>query len=158
MNGNFTERDMEHEQFIKIPLVLLKNSYYKGLSNDARIAYGILLDRLKLSYSNRKDWTDEEGRVYIVYTNEELCDILGKSKPTVVNIKKELEKFGLLIERRQGVQKPNLLYPQKVRSKKSLLQEVKNFNFKGKKILTLIRLIIIRLIIIRGRSVNILIV
>lgn len=123
----FTVDDMEsHEQFIKIPLILLEDDFYKDLSNDAKIAYGVLSDRLTLSYKNKQNWTDENGRVYIVYTNEQLMQTLRKSENTVTKIKKELRKFGLLLEVRQGFQRPNLLYPQKPRTVKNTVQEPQN--------------------------------
>lgn len=157
MNNKFNISDQVAERFYRLPKVFFTNDLYKKLSNDAKIAYALLQDRLELSIKN--DWFDEEGSIYFLFGNEQLGEILNCSKPTVIKIKKELQKCDLLEERRMGLSKSNRLFllkpvadledvqafkleqktllglesQQKLniltsRSKNSLLQEVKNFN------------------------------
>ena len=127
--AKFKSEDFEMSNYIQIPYALLEDDYYKNLSSEAKLAYGLLMDRLRLSFKNRKTFTDQRGDVYVIYTNEQLQEILNvKSKATLVKIKKELTDHDLLFEVRQGVQKPNLLYPKKVRSSKNELQGVQKMN------------------------------
>ena len=65
----------EAEQFtyFRIPRLLITVPRFKHLSTDAKLLYGMLLDRMGLSMKN--GWHDDDGRVYIYYTVEEICDI-----------------------------------------------------------------------------------
>lgn len=96
------------DRFIKIPKAFSEDVYYSDLSTDSRYAYGILRDRFKLSIKNK--WIDDAGNVFLYYTNEKLGQVLNCGKDKVIKIKKELTKFGLLEEERQGLNLPNRLY------------------------------------------------
>ena len=102
------------ELYFQFPKVLMYGSKYKKISNDAKIAYMILKDRLE--YSLRNNWVDEDDNVYFIYTNSELEELLNCSKPKIVKIKKELEDIGLLFQKRMGFNnktkknEPNRLY------------------------------------------------
>lgn len=91
-----------------IPRVLMTDKVFRGLSSDAKILYSILLDRASLSYKN--NWIDSENRVYIYYPIDVLVTTINKSKPTIVNIFKELEEIGLIRRKRQGLGKPSMIY------------------------------------------------
>ena len=56
--------------FFRIPKALSQEQRFQNLSTDAKILYGILLDRMSLSAKN--GWRDEQGRVYIIYTVQEV--------------------------------------------------------------------------------------
>ena len=132
--AKFKIEDFEMANYFQIPYALMQDEYYSKLSAEAKIAYGLLLDRLKLSFKNKGAFTDDNGNVYVIYTNEQLQLALNvRSNKTLVKIKKELIDHNLLSEKRQGIQKPNLLYPQKVRSVKNTLQEVQILHFNGVK-------------------------
>lgn len=73
---------------------------YKHLSNDAKLAYMVLKDRLE--YSLRNNWVDSEGHVYFIFTNQELMDLFNCSKGKVIKIKAELESIGLLVQKQMG--------------------------------------------------------
>ena len=96
------------QRFLMLPAGLVYGSLYKTLSADAKFAWTILNDRSKLSAKN--GWYDENGDIYFVFSNEKLKEILQISKPTVIKIKKELEEYGLLEQRRMGLTKANRLY------------------------------------------------
>ncbi|TKW60999.1 MAG: replication protein [Gemella sp.] len=108
MSNKFYIEEQYKERFYQLPKVFFTNTKYKKLTNDAKIAYAILRDRLELSIKN--NWIDDENAIYFIYTNQNLEDILNLSKPKVVKIKKELESAGLLQQKRLGLNKPNMLY------------------------------------------------
>lgn len=91
-----------------LPKVLVTDDRFKNLSSDAKVLYSCLLDRNELS--NRNGWIDEEERVYIIFTINEIMKCLNKSNRTAVKILNELEKIGLIQRKRQGLGKPNLIY------------------------------------------------
>ncbi|HDJ6752133.1 TPA: replication initiator protein A, partial [Staphylococcus aureus] len=82
------------------------------LSNDAKITWSILRDRLDLSIKN--NWIDENGDIFFIYTNEKLKQILNISSPNKLSkIKKELTRADLFSQIRVGLNKPNKLYLKK---------------------------------------------
>lgn len=107
-NSFFTVQEQYKERFYQLPKVFFTNPNYLKLCNDAKIAYAILRDRLDLSIKN--NWFDAEGNIYFVYTVSELENILNCGNKKVIKIKKDLENVGLLVQKRQGLNKPNLLY------------------------------------------------
>ena len=104
----FTIEENYKERFYQIPKVFFTNEDYKKLTNDSKIAYAILRDRLGLSIKN--NWVDENGNIYFIYSNDKLMDILNCGKEKLAKIKKSLEKSGLLIQKRRGLNKANFLY------------------------------------------------
>ena len=116
-NNYFTITEQYREKFYQLPKVFFTNDNYKKLSNDAKISYAILKDRLDLSIQN--NWVDQDGNIYFIYTVKQLEDILNCGNQKVSKIKKELEKVNLLIQKRQGLNKPNLLYLLKPEIQKS---------------------------------------
>lgn len=108
MQNKFYLEDQYRERFYQLPKVFFTNPNYKKLSNDAKIAYAILRDRLDLSIKNK--WVDEQNAIFFIYTNENLMSILNLGKNKIIKIKKELESVDLLEQKRQGLNKPNLLY------------------------------------------------
>ncbi|MEB7347495.1 replication initiator protein A [Staphylococcus epidermidis] len=116
-NNYFTVSEQYKEKFYQLPKVFFTNPDYMKLSNDAKIAYAILRDRLELSIQN--NWIDQDGNIYFIYTVKQLEDILNCGNQKVNKIKKELEKVNLLIQKRQGLNKPNLLYLMKPEIKES---------------------------------------
>ena len=115
--------EVKNNAFYQMPQWLYEPPY-NVLSDKAKQIYMFLFDRRTLSIQNK--WFDEKGDVFVYYTNEQLMEKLNCSKPTIISAKKELADMGLLREFRQGVNKPNRLYISG--SKKTLLQEVKNFD------------------------------
>ena len=107
-NQHFTIQENYKERFYQIPKVFFTNEDYKKLTNDSKIAYAILRDRLGLSIKN--NWVDENGNIYFIYSNDKLMDILNCGKEKLAKIKKSLEKSGLLIQKRRGLNKANILY------------------------------------------------
>lgn len=107
MAETFFNKEVEKYQYFRLPKWLFKEPY-KSLSNDAKIMYAFLYNRLDLSLENK--WHDTTGQVFMYFTNTEFCEELGLSENTVTKKKKELREAGLLVEERQGLTKPNRLY------------------------------------------------
>ena len=129
----FTEIDMDnHERYFKIPYRLIEDDYFSDLDPLAVMVYGILTDRISLSRKNKQHFTDRDGYLYVVATNEEIGKWIKKSEPVVIKLKRQLIEHGLLKEKRQGVRLANLLYPQKIRTKETLVQELKNIRGRTK--------------------------
>lgn len=105
----FYGQQSEQFSFYRIPKILFSQDKFWNVSTDAKLLYGILLDRMNLSAKN--GWLDEAGRVYIIFTIEEIKESLGCAEKKAVKLLDELEKKAELIERkRQGLGKPNLIY------------------------------------------------
>ncbi len=108
MSRFYTLEEEASLRFYQLPKSLFNNPIYKGLSLGAKTVYAILRDRQDLSIKNK--WIDEEGHIYSIYTVENLSDVLEVSKKTAINYKKELIKYGLLIDKRIGQGKANRFY------------------------------------------------
>ena len=109
----------------QLPKVLVGTTYYQKLCAEAKFVYMLINDRLKLSLQTAKDtgnFVDKNGDVYVIYPNNELCQDTGYGKDKVIKLKKELVKYHLLDEERQGMKQPNRLYPKNVVSDLELLR------------------------------------
>ena len=99
----------EQFSFYRIPKALFTEPNFRELSTDAKVLYGILLDRMSLSLKNQR--LDAQNKVYIIFTVEEIMDALNCANQKATRLMVELEKQAGLIERkRQGLGKPNLIY------------------------------------------------
>lgn len=107
MAETYFKNEVEKFQYFQLPKWLFKEPY-KKLSNNAKIMYALLYNRLDLSLESK--WHDRNGKVFMYFTTAEFCEELGCSEKTVTKIKKELVISGLLREERQGLTKPNRLY------------------------------------------------
>ena len=106
-------RGMEAEQytFYRIPKVLFTAECFKSLSCEAKVLYGLLLDRMSLSIKNR--WFDEEDRVYIIFTVEDVIELLNCSRQKAIKNLAELDSekgIGLIEKKRLGLGRPNVIY------------------------------------------------
>ena len=142
--ADITIDQLATQTFYQIPEIFFtriqhnKNGYvkltssYTGLSSDAKLAYGALYNRCKLSISSfqkgNRDYVDENGAVFLIFTVSDLMLLLDKGKMKVTKIKKELQEHGLLREVRQGLNKPNRLYLQLVDAN---LEIVEHYSIDG---------------------------
>lgn len=103
--------EAEQFSFYRVPRLLIKDERFKGLSSDAKLLYGLMLDRMSLSMKN--GWLDDENRAYIIYTVDAIMEDLGCAKATCVKIMKELDTekgIGLIEKKRRGLGKPDIIY------------------------------------------------
>ena len=109
----YKNNEILENSYYQIPQELFVNSLYKEkLNSDSKILYAFLLDRLSLSQRNY--WFDEYGRVYLIFTREEVQNKLCLSEKTVTKAFKQLLEVNLIAEKRQGLGKPNLIYVGKI--------------------------------------------
>ena len=109
--------------FFRIPKALFQEKRFQDLSTDAKTLYGILLDRMSLSVKN--EWFDKKGRVFIIFTIEDVKRTLRCADNKATRLLRELEKFGLIERKRRGQGKPCLVYVKNF-SAESSKESVKN--------------------------------
>ena len=112
--------EAEQFTFVRVPKVLFTDKeHFGGLSNEAKLLYGLLLERMSLSRKN--NWIDKHNRVYIIFPVEEIEESLDVGHEKALNLLKELDDqsgIGLVKKKRRGLGLPSILY-------------VKNFIVKG---------------------------
>lgn len=107
----FYNDDSDQYSFYRIPKLLFTEEYFSSLSCEAKVLYGLMLDRMSLSLKNK--WFDEQNRAYIIFTIEDVMELLNCKSQKAVKIMKELdaeEGIGLIEKIRQGFGKPNIIY------------------------------------------------
>ena len=107
----FRAEESDQFSFFRIPKALFTEKEFASLSTDAKLLYGILLDRISLSKKN--GWIDSDGYVYIIYTIAELQELLRMSHTTVTKLLYELDSvhgIGLIERYRQGNNRPSVIY------------------------------------------------
>ena len=109
--------------FFRIPKALFQEQQFQDLSTDAKTLYGILLDRMSLSVKN--EWFDKKGRVFIIFTIEDVKRTLRYADNKATRLLRELEEFGLIERKRRGQGKPCLVYVKNF-SAESSKESVKN--------------------------------
>ena len=120
----FYGTEADQFSFYRIPKVLFTGSYFKDLSSDAKILYGLMLDRMSLSIKNQ--WFDDKNRAYIYFSIEDIMELLNCGRNKAIKSMRELDDetgIGLIEKRRQGFGKVNVIYvktfmPEKTDEKK----------------------------------------
>ena len=103
--------DAEQYAFFRIPKLLITEPYFRRLSTDAKLLYGLMLDRMSLSMRN--GWMDDDGHVYIYFTLEEACEQLCCKTDKAVKLFAELDSakgVGLIRRGKQGLGRPAKIY------------------------------------------------
>ena len=116
MSGNITfdyfyGKEAEQFSFYRVPKLLFTDKRFKGLSNDAKLLYGLMLDRMSLSVKN--GWHDKEDRTYIIYTVDQIAEDLACGRDKAIKVSAELDcsKGIRLIEKvKRGLGKPDIIY------------------------------------------------
>ena len=137
----FYGREADQYSFYRIPKLLFTEEYFKKISVEAKVLYGLMLDRMSLSMKNQ--WFDTEGRAYIYYSLEDIMDAMGCSNKKAISIMKELDiesGIGLIEKKCQGQGKPTMIYLKQfmiqdaqkcnnyISGEKSAISEVKNLH------------------------------
>lgn len=144
MSKRFNINKNIEKLYVEIPKALIYEPRYrkqennKGLSNEAKLLYGILLDKTYLSiFKAREDrntkFIDENGDAFIYFDNASIEYVLQVSNKKAIQIKKELVSFNLLEEIQQGLGKANRLYLNIVEIEhEKLIQYVDNISCASK--------------------------
>lgn len=121
--------------FYRIPKALFQNDYFRTLSSDAKILYGLMLDRMSLSIKNQ--WFDEKNRAYIYFSIEDIMELLNCGRNKAIKSMQELDKengIGLIEKKRQGFGKTNIIYVKSfmMREEKTKLENaaIEKFTFQ----------------------------
>lgn len=132
----YKAEEAEESKFIQIPKQFYICQFYrKFLTPTTRELYAWLKDRMSLSeYTTSKGertYVDENGYIYLIFTREDVGEVLGLSKQTVSDNFKILNTLGLIYEKRLGQGKTNRIYIGKVKylEKKealSLIETIEN--------------------------------
>ena len=104
----FYEEQSESYSFYRIPKMLFTEEIFEALSTDAKVLYGLLLDRISLSREN--GWLDDAGRVYVYYTIKSVKKSMRCANTKACGLLRELEEFGLIERKKQGLGKPTIIY------------------------------------------------
>lgn len=110
-------QEAEQFNFIKIPQVFFTDEQFVSMSCEAKILYGLMLNRMSLSMKN--EWLDDENRVYIIYTVEDVMETMSCAKAKAVKTIKELEDMKLIEKNRRGFGQPTLIYVKNFISKEN---------------------------------------
>ena len=128
----FYGTEADQFSFYRIPKALFTDSYFKDLSSDAKILYGLMLDRMSLSIKNQ--WFDEKNRAYIYFSIEDIMELLNCGRNKAIKSMQELDDetgIGLIEKRRQGFGKVNIIYVKtfmlEKTEEKSLEEELEKF-------------------------------
>ena len=104
----FYGQEADMLSFYRIPKLLFTNDYFRELSTDAKVLYGLMLDRMSLSIKNK--WFDAEKRAYIYFSVEDTMEMLNCKKNKALDTIRALEDFSLIERKRQGQGKPAITY------------------------------------------------
>jgi hypothetical protein len=104
----FYEEQSESYSFYRIPKMLFTEEIFEALSTDAKVLYGLLLDRISLSREN--GWMDDAGRVYVYYTIKSVKKSMRCANTKACGLLRELNEFGLIERKKQGLGKPTIIY------------------------------------------------
>lgn len=112
------EQALNSDNFYQLPKVIIGTKYYQRLKAEAKLLFMLCRDRMSASLdSTRKGdlrFVDDDGDIFIYYSIEDLSEDLGCGRAKVIKLKKELIKYGLIDEVRQGVMKGNRIYVKNV--------------------------------------------
>lgn len=111
MNRYYTATEATQYVFYKVPKALFTDEKYRCVSTDAKMLYGLLLDRMHLSVKNK--WIDAEGRVYQYFTVKQAQVLLHFGHEKICRLFAELERSDLILRKRQGQGKPSIIYVMK---------------------------------------------
>lgn len=131
----FYEEQTEQFIFYRVPKVLCTEEEFRDLSSDAKLLYGLLLDRVGLS--KRNGWIDDAGRVYVIFSHENVKEALCCADGKATKLFSELEIHGLIERIRQGQGKPAIIYVKNfIRSVRDYSQTCENHKSRLAKIAT----------------------
>ena len=107
----FRGDEVEQFSFYRVPKALFTHEVFSEVSTDAKLLYGLLLDRIDLSVKNK--WIDEKGHAYIFFTIETVKEKLSCGNKKAIRLMRELEDVGLIERQKQFNRMPDVIYVKK---------------------------------------------
>lgn len=107
----FSGEEADQFTFYRVPKQLFTNDYFRVLSTDAKVLYGLMLDRIGLSIKNK--WIDEENHAFIYFSVEDIMRFLNCKKNKALQTIAELDNangIGLIEKKRQGQGRPSIIF------------------------------------------------
>lgn len=104
----YTANEITAGRYYQLPKFLFEGRFKAGLSAEAKLLYSLLKDRFEMSL--RSGWVNSNGEVYLIYTRQDMCDMLGCKMQKIRKLIDELKTCGLLDEERPGRNLPNRIY------------------------------------------------
>ena len=104
----FYGSNADQYSFIRIPKLLITDNQFSELTIQAKMLYGLLLDRMAMSIKNK--WVDSKNRVYVIYPIAEIQNDMHITRRKAMECLAELERKGLVEKQIRGSGMPNLLY------------------------------------------------
>lgn len=100
--------EAEQFSFYRIPRLLIRDEHFRDMTNDAKLLYGLMLDRMGISMKN--DWQDEDGRTFIIYSVDAVAEDINCARDKAMKVMNELISIGLIEKVRRGQGKPDIIY------------------------------------------------
>ena len=113
----YYENESEQYLFYRVPQMLFTDKRFSKISSDAKLLYSLFLNRMSLSSKN--GMVDEEKRVYIYFSVEEIMEVFGIASQKATKIIAELDDVrgcGLIHRKKSGQGKPARIYVMKYTS------------------------------------------
>ena len=108
------EQALNSEERYELPKMIMDSKYYQSMMAEAKLMFMLFRDRMSASlyYARKGDlrFVDDEGDVFIYYAIDDLVEKLGWKRDKIMRLKKELVKYGLIDEVKQGAMKGNRIY------------------------------------------------
>ena len=108
--------------FMRMPKTLFSGAF--KLSLDAKVLYSFLLDRISLSIQN--GWSNDDDRVFVVFTIEEAMKTLECSKGTAIKAFAELDNnkgIGLIERVKRGQGRADIIYVNAIIEESEAIEE-----------------------------------
>ena len=128
----FYGNESDRLTFYRIPKLLITDEYFRNVSTDAKVLYGLMLDRMGLSAKN--GWLDAEKRVFIYFSLEDVMEYLNCSRNKAIKTMAELDDkdgIGLIHKEKKGQGKPAIIYVKNFFSEEKTGSEVQKMNFRA---------------------------
>ena len=104
----FYDHEADMVSFYRVPKPLIKDTFFKKLNSDAKLLYGLMLDRMSLSQKN--EWFDEKQRAFILFSQSDAMELLDCGETKTRGLFKDLERYGLIERKKQGQGNPDIIY------------------------------------------------
>lgn len=104
----FYGKEADQFSFFTVPKILFKDPEYKDMPCEAKMLYGMMLDRMSLSIENQ--WFDDQKRAFIKISEDFIMENLGCGRNKALNLMKILEQSGLIERKKMGQGKSSIIY------------------------------------------------